>query len=56
MKEINGSVSCLKYHLVGGNTSVKMCPNCQEHVKVKLQNYAIKKAKEMAAQSLRLDP
>ncbi|CAG7884289.1 unnamed protein product, partial [Brassica rapa] len=56
MKETNGGISRLKHHLVGGNTSVTVCPNCPEHVRDELQNYAIKKAEERAAQSLRYEP
>lgn len=56
MKETNGGISRLKHHLVGGNTSVTVCPNCPEHVRAELQNDAIKKAEERAAQSLRYEP
>ncbi|KAG2299724.1 hypothetical protein Bca52824_036196 [Brassica carinata] len=56
MKETNGGISRLKHHLVGGNTSVTVCPKCPDHVRVELQNYAIKKAEERAAQSLLHEP
>ncbi|CAN7093291.1 unnamed protein product [Brassica rapa subsp. narinosa] len=56
MKVTNGGISRLKHHLVGGNTSVTVCPNCPEHVRAELQNDAIKKAEERAAQSLRYEP
>ncbi|KAG2288330.1 hypothetical protein Bca4012_030784 [Brassica carinata] len=40
MKETNGGISRLKHHLVGGNTSITVCPNCPEHVRAELQNDA----------------
>ncbi|KAF3554648.1 hypothetical protein F2Q69_00013939 [Brassica cretica] len=40
MKETNGGISRLKHHLVGGNTSITVCPNCPEHVRALLQNDA----------------
>ena len=40
MKETNEGISRLKHHLVGGNTSITVCPNCPEHVRAELQNDA----------------
>ncbi|KAJ0255168.1 hypothetical protein HA466_0099650 [Hirschfeldia incana] len=55
-KETNGGVSRLKHHLVGDSTSVIKCPTCPEHVRVELQDYAIKKAEERAAQAMSYEP
>lgn len=55
-KETNGGVSRLKHHLVGDSTSVARCPTCPEHVRVELRDYAIKKAEERAAQTMRYEP
>ncbi|KAF2556072.1 hypothetical protein F2Q68_00014524 [Brassica cretica] len=55
-KETNGGVSRLKHHLIGDSTSVIRCPTCPEHVRIELRDYAIKKAEERAAQTMRYEP
>lgn len=32
------------------------CPTCPEHVRIELRDYAIKKAEERAAQTMRYEP
>ncbi|KAF3548169.1 hypothetical protein DY000_02003898 [Brassica cretica] len=55
-KETNGGVSRLKHHLIGDSTSVIRCPTCPEHVRIEWRDYAIKKAEERAAKTMRYEP
>ncbi|CAN6828515.1 unnamed protein product [Brassica oleracea] len=56
MKETNEGISRLKHHLVGGNTSITVCPNCPEHVRAELQNDAAYKMLDRQAMSVQPFP
>lgn len=56
MKETNGGISRLKHHLVGSSTSVTAGQTYPKNVKVDMMDYAVKKAQEREAQTMRYEP